>query len=430
LLGVAHLVTTRQRTELRTSDGRRLAEIDHDSVHGTVLPGIEERSLRNAAGREVHFSEVEVELAEGSSLEILHAVVEKLEGCGARASTGGSKLTAVLQLPERATAPAKRRQVPLMADVLQEQARSCLDALLGHDPAIRIGDSDPEHIHRARVATRRLRTVLRAFAPVLSAVPPDGPPPWLSEMSEDLKWFAGTLGAARDSDVRLGSLEIDCAALPSLDAPGGATLLRAARDQQAGSHAELLDAMTKDRYLHLLQALDALASGVGPGLGDVPIMFWPTLCRPAATVMPSLAEQQWRAVLKAVENLGDQPADDQLHRVRIRAKGLRYVAEVAAPVLRRPADCRAAKATARAATDLQDVLGELHDAVATEQWLREAAEAAARQPGRAKGDALVVTGVAAGQLIAAAQDRQRAQRSAWPAVWDRLDRKKLLNWMA
>jgi hypothetical protein len=43
---------------------------------------------------------------------------------------------------------------------------------------------------------------------------------------------------------------------------------------------------------------------------------------------------------------------------------------------------------------------------------------------------LVVTGVAAGQLIAAAQDRQRAQRSAWPAVWDRLDRKKLLNWMA
>ena len=83
LVAVAHLVTTRQRTELRTSDGRRLAEIDHDIVSGKAF-ATEERGLGADSG-EVRFSEIEVELAEGSSLEILEAVVEKLQESGARA---------------------------------------------------------------------------------------------------------------------------------------------------------------------------------------------------------------------------------------------------------------------------------------------------------------------------------------------------------
>jgi len=443
LVAVAHLVTTRQRTELRTSDGRRLAEIDHDIVSGKAF-ATEERGLGADRG-EVRFSEVEVELAEGSSLEILEAVVDTLQESGARATSGGSKLATVLQLsagpktagpktagPKTAgpkTAglmpPRKRRQGPLMADLLQQQAGSCLDTLLDHDPAIRAGDADAEHIHRARVATRRLRTVLRGFEPVISATPADNSPAWFADLGEDLKWFGGMLGAARDSDVRLESLEKDCAALPSLDAAGSATLLAAAREQQATNHADLLEAMAKGRYLQLLRALETLSSRTGLGDVGVPTQFWATLSRPAATDMPSLAERQWRSTAKAVDRLGNQPADDMLHRVRIRAKRLRYLAEVAAPVIRRPEDRRSATATARAATALQDVLGELHDAVVSEQWLRDAA---ARRPARAKAETLVATGVAAGQLIAAARERQRAQRLAWTAAWDRLDRKKLLRW--
>ena len=106
---------------------------------------------------------------------------------------------------------------------------------------------------------------------------------------------------------------------------------------------------------------------------------------------------------------------------------MRYLAETAAPVLRRPEDRRAASAAARAATILQDVLGELHDAVVGEQWLRDAAS---RRPARAKAETLVATAVAAGQLIAAARQRQRAQRLAWTGAWERLDRKKLFRWTA
>jgi CHAD domain-containing protein len=423
LVAVAHLVTTRQRTELRTSDGRRLAEIDHDTVSGKSF-ATKERRLGAGHG-EVRFSEVEVELAEGSSLEILEAVVDKLQESGARATSGGSKLGTVLQLPRDPKAPRKPRRGLLMADLLKQQACSCLKALLDHDPAIRSGDSDPEHIHRARVATRRLRTVLRGFEPVVAAIPGEAPPAWFAELSEDLKWFGGTLGAARDSDVRLESLEKDCAALPSHDAVGGATLLDAAKEQQATNHAELLEAMAKGRYLQLLRALETLSSRTGPGAGDGPAQFWATLSRPAATDMPSLAKQQWRAMLKAVSCLGNQPADDALHQVRIKAKRLRYLAEVAAPVLSRSEDRRAATATARAATALQDVLGELHDAVVSEQWLRDAAS---RRPARAKAETLIATGIAAGQLIAAARGRQSAERLAWTGAWELLDRKKLLSW--
>ena len=124
---------------------------------------------------EVRFSEVEVELAEGSSLEILEAVVEKLQESGARPTSGGSKLATVLQLSAGPKAARKRRQGHLMADLLQQQAGSCLDTLLDHDPAIRAEDDDPEHIHRTRVATRRLRTVLRGFEPVVSGTPGDSP---------------------------------------------------------------------------------------------------------------------------------------------------------------------------------------------------------------------------------------------------------------
>ncbi|MGD0810600.1 MAG: CYTH and CHAD domain-containing protein [Acidimicrobiales bacterium] len=423
LVAVAHLVTTRQRTDLRTSDGRRLAEIDHDTVSGQAFAT--EGRLLGADQGEVHFSEVEVELAEGSSLEILDAVVDKLQESGARATSGGSKLATVLQLSGGPNASRKRRQGPRMADLLQLQAGSCLDTLLDHDPAIRSGDADLEHIHRARVATRRLRTVLRAVEPVVPATPGDGPPAWFAELSEDLKWFGGMLGAARDSDVRLESLEKDCSALPGVDAAGSATLLDAARDQQAANHADLLESMAKGRYLQLLRALETLSSPTGPGGAETAVEFWATLSRPAATEMPSLAHRQWRTTLKVVGRLGNQPSDEQLHRVRIRAKRLRYLAEIAAPVVRRPEDRRAAKATARAATALQDVLGQLHDAVVSEQWLRDAAS---RRPARAKAETLVATGVAAGQLIAAARERQRTQRLAWTGAWDRLDRKKLLAW--
>ncbi len=212
-----------------------------------------------------------------------------------------------------------------MAEVLQEQARACLDTVLGHDPAIRLEDPDPEHIHRSRVAARRLRTVFRAFAALITGPPenaveggaapvagsavdvdldlgadaatrpgqvgagdtgdnatgdraaqgngteksaaasPESPERWFEELGQELKWLGGSLGTVRDSDVRLLSLEDDCADLEPADSAGSAVLLSRARDDQRLSHEQLRGTMATGRYLELLQSLEAVASGPGSG---------------------------------------------------------------------------------------------------------------------------------------------------------------------
>ena len=77
----------------------------------------------------------------------------------------------------------------------------------------------------------------------------------------------------------------------------------------------------------------------------------------------------------AVKKLGDPPTDEDLHSVRIGAKRCRYAAEAVAPTIG-----KRARTFARAAADLQQVLGDHHDAVVAEGWLRDwAAGARSRQ---------------------------------------------------
>ena len=122
--------------------------------------------------------------------------------------------------------------------------------------------------------------------------------------------------------------------------------------------------------------------------------------QPASTAMPELGRKQWRSLRKAVRQLGDDPADEALHKVRIESKRLRYIAEVSGPVLRQGRDRRAAARTVKAATELQNILGELHDSDVSEQWLRDAvclapftaAKAAPARRHRRRGDGRAADG--------------------------------------
>ena len=115
---------------------------------------------------------------------------------------------------------------------------------------------------------------------------------------------------------------------------------------------------------------------------------------------------------RAMGHLGDEPSDRSLtRRMAIQAKQLAAWAEMASPVLpsaNRPGHT----STAKAATYLQDVLGELHDAGYHRALAGETLPTAT--PARAA--TLVATGIAAGQLIAVARERQRVRREAWPAA--------------
>ncbi len=104
---------------------------------------------------------------------------------------------------------------------------------------------------------------------------------------------------------------------------------------------------------------------------------------------------------------GSAPTDQQLHQIRIAAKRLRYAAEAAEPVVG-----KRARRVASAAERLQTQLGDHHDAVVAEAWLRD----------RAKGASSKVA-FSAGVLAAEQMRRQARYRQGWQARWVKADRR-------
>jgi CHAD domain-containing protein len=168
--------------------------------------------------------------------------------------------------------------------------------------------------------------------------------------------------------------------------------------------------MDSPRYIALLDRLTEAAAepqfapgeeGVGPG-------------RPAAGALAALVRRPWKRLAKAVQELPEVPADEQLHAVRILAKHTRYAAEAAAGVIGKPATTFAKQIAA-----VQTVLGDHQDACVTEDWLRGAAPKT-----RSTREAMLI-----GQLIGLQRAEAHAKRAAWPEVWARASDKELRRWL-
>lgn len=376
LVPAVRLRTRRQPIELRAADGTRLAEVVDDEV-----------SVMDGSHLAARFRELEVELAGGAPDDLLTAVAERLRAGGAGEAGTAPKM--VQALGPRATAPPDvvvpdltRRAT--MADVVRAAVATGTTRLMGHDPGVRLGD-DPEDVHQARVAVRRLRSDLRTFRRVLDPGPAQA-------LADDLRTLGQRLGAVRDADVLLGRLEDHVARLDGADPAAAAGLLGRLRTEREDARTALLATLDGDDYLTLLDTLVAAAAAPSclPVAGDR-----------ASGVLADVVRRPWVQLRRAVEALDDEPPDEALHAVRIRAKGGRYAAEAAAPVLGRPA-----RRLARALAGLQEVLGDLNDAVVAEAWL-------ARQEDLPPDQARVAEELAGVQRASAEADRQ-----AWRGAWE------------
>jgi len=210
--------------------------------------------------------------------------------------------------------------------------------LLSFDPIAREG-RDPEGVHQLRVAARRLRAELKICSMVLKTKPAKG-------LRHELHWLGTTLGAERDLDVLSVSVAI------ATTAPGADDLRVAIAERldldRAKSHHAVIVALGSDRYRALIRRLCAAVT-------DPPLRRQASA--PAAAVLdPALARSALR-LDTLVSNLGDRPADEQLHRLRLATKQLRYGAELATAYAGEPAANTAADLAV-----LQTELGELHDA--------------------------------------------------------------------
>ena len=294
--------------------------------------------------------------------------------------------------------------------VVKASLHAGLGRLLDHDYRLRLhADNPPAHdIHQARVATRRLRSDLKTFRPALDPI-------WVRHSRDEFRWLGSALGNVRDVDVLMSGLSSEDVASPT-DAAGQRELLGHLSEQRRSACRQLAEAMDDARYLLLLDRLHA--GGQKPPFRAM----WgsahsknrsPVADSSARAALPRLVRRSWRSLQKQVRRAGDHPTNGDLHRIRIKAKQLRYASEAAVPVLG-----GRARRTAIAAEKLQTVLGEHHDAVTAEEWLWS--EALVGSPW---------TSFTAGRLTSQERRRQRRLRRRWPAVWRGLDRQKVIGWL-
>jgi CHAD domain-containing protein len=388
LAPVAVIRSHRERLVLLGADGAQLAEIDDDEV-----------SVIDDGHVAARFREVEVELAAGGSDELLRAVTDALVRAGAGAPDPTSKVARALG--PRALLPPDLAPVPpdpssTMADVVRSALRRSAGQIVDHDHVVRL-DDDIEGVHKMRVATRRLRSDLQTLEPVLERG-------WADELRGDLKALAAELGTVRDTDVLLARLRRHIGELPADDRPVAARIVGRLEDARRAQVGALLATLDSDAYVDLLD--EVVAGALEPRLG-------PDGDDAAVDALPGLVRPRWRRLTKAVRALGPQPADEDLHQVRILAKRARYAAELAAPV----AGDAAADLAAHLA-EVQDVLGEIHDTVVAEGWLRAVALELDHE-----------ARFAAGALAATQRAERAALTAAWPDTWAACDRKALTGWL-
>ena len=388
LVPVARLSTIRRRVRLTDASGARVAEVVDDEV-----------SVRDGRRVAARFREIEVEISGPETGNgILAPIVTRLRDAGA----GAPDLTPkhIRALGPRAIEPPEVAPELLIAgaparDVIRHALAESVANLLHHDPLVRTG-GDPEAVHQARVATRKLRSNLRTFGPLLDVE-------WTEPLRSELGWLAFSLGAVRDREVLLERLRKRANSLPASDQRSAAALLRLLGAEIDELRKRLGADLDSQRYIDLLERLVEAA--------HTPATL-PDAGQPAATLLGALATTPWRRLRSAVRQLPEVPNDPDLHRIRILAKRARYAAEAVAPVAGEDAS-----AFGRAAAKLQTVLGEHQDSVTAQSWLR-----AAKVTGR--------RAFVAGELIALERIAAGRAREQWPKAWSALERKRLRDWMS
>ncbi|MDQ1179793.1 CHAD domain-containing protein [Rhodococcus sp. SORGH_AS 301] len=251
LVPVASIETRRIVTVVATKRHQTAAELCDDTVTARNL--LDDTTVR--------WREWEVELLDGDR-RTLEKVSTYLLSHGADPGSSPSKLARALgsRLADLRTGDATPDGTA--GSALLAALATDVSALLAADPRVRENDDDA--VHAMRVATRRLRSVLRSYRDLLDR-------PSVDAVRSELSWLADILGTARDAEVLAARYDASLSALPSdaVRGPVVETLVGTQRRLYTLAHEEIVRELSGERYFALLDALDALlaAPTVGPSDG-------------------------------------------------------------------------------------------------------------------------------------------------------------------
>ena len=213
-------------------------------------------------------------------------------------------------------------------------------------------DIDPEFVHQARVATRRMRSAFRLFREALSGSTAE-------YLQGELKWLGALFGTVRDLDVFL--LNLSCFKPQIQHFPGKE---KKAFENWVEKHRRaplksLKEALGSQRYQTFERRFDQFLTRRLPARPR-----GATAGRPLREMAPSIITEKMDAVLQQGKEVLARPKLKEFHGLRIEMKRLRYALEFMAPAYEGALD-----PVVERTVEIQDCLGELQDSVFTRKFI-------------------------------------------------------------
>ena len=326
---------------------------------GTEIEFCLDRGAISAGAAQVPISEIELELKSGSPEQLLQFALGLLETVplrlepASKAERGYALVAGLTAAPVKATTPALQPAMTV-TEAFRTVVFSCIAHLQANERGL-LETDDPEYLHQARVALRRLRSALSVFNRAF-------PRALFEELVVELRWLGSCLGPARDWDVfATETLPVVCTAFPS--EPGLHWLTERTAELRSAADSSAREAVASARYTVLLLRL------TGIFLREP----WQELVDDAASALRALPlaefaagvlERRHKKVLKSGHSLRGLDSVG-LHALRIEIKKLRYAAEFFSTLYNKSE----VREYLTALTDLQELLGGLNDAVTVERLL-------------------------------------------------------------
>lgn len=337
--GVGDLVLP-VREDLRvafTTEFDRTSAIVHPDA-GTAIEVALDRGAVIAGARRDPICEVELELKSGGPQALFElarwmaqALPVRLDD-RSKAQRGYALAANVRPAPVKA-ADSAIDPAMTVGDALRRLAYQCLAQLQANEAGLLAG-RNPEYLHQARVALRRLRSLLRIFR-----LPPLEPA--LAPLAERLGILSQALGEARNLDVFLGET------LPqagSATHPGMAALRQRAAVARRNASRAARAAVSDPAYTVLMLDLTAFLSSLDA--------FAP---QPLEEFAAGVLGEQLKKAKKRARRL-ESLDYAELHRLRIALKRLRYAMEFFEPLWP-----KVLGESLEALSGLQDRLGRFND---------------------------------------------------------------------
>lgn len=212
----------------------------------------------------------------------------------------------------------------------------------GYEPGTRVG-LDLEHLHKMRVAVRRLRNALSIFGDCFDQRR-------LNALKDQYRWIADVLGVVRDLDVQQLNQNQWQSFLGHEPKAGWDQLRQTLSDRWLAGRKEMIKALDSARYRSLCERSESLFKTKPRRAANHPGR------QVLATLGASTIHKRTKNFRRRIKTVRAVGTAEVLHELRIEGKKLRYTTEFFKPIFKGNVKKDIAKLS-----DFQEKLGEFND---------------------------------------------------------------------